>query len=175
MGKFVDLTGQEFGRLTVIRRSEHRSPSGRVMWVCRCRCGVSLDVQSNNLRSGNSSSCGCANREAAARWAAELGRRPNRTKPDDEIGYTAAHDRVRRAHGSASRHACVDCARPAKDWSLRHDATVVRVARGGRGDGLLISPDPSDYVARCKKCHAKYDERGHGAAFPEILRRARAS
>ena len=41
MGKFIDLTGKIFGRLTVIKRVNDKiEPSGRrkTMWLCRCDC-----------------------------------------------------------------------------------------------------------------------------------------
>ena len=66
MRKLVDLTGQKFGRLTVIGRAkdyitskEHRT----VMWLCKCDCGNKIIVQGNSLKSGNTKSCGCFLRE----------------------------------------------------------------------------------------------------------------
>ena len=38
MGKFVDLTGKRFGRLTVISRAE-KDKFGHPRWLCRCDCG----------------------------------------------------------------------------------------------------------------------------------------
>lgn len=58
MGKFIDLTGQRFGFLTVNRRG----PSGKrkeTRWWCRCSCGNEVLVTSVNLRKGNTRSCGC--------------------------------------------------------------------------------------------------------------------
>ncbi|MBK8078221.1 MAG: hypothetical protein IPK24_22430 [Kineosporiaceae bacterium] len=159
MSKFLDLTGHTFGRLTVLSLADRKN--GRIAWTCTCTCGATVSVQANNLRSGNSTSCGCANREVHRARMAELGRMPNRTKPDDEIGYTAAHDRVRKVNGSASLHSCVDCGVKAQDWSLKAGAEKARPAGGiGTGSRCLISPDPTDYEPRCKKCHAAQD--GHG-------------
>ena len=70
MGKFRDLTGMKFGRLTVISRAEdYVSPNGRhrVQWVCRCDCGVEKIVLGEALTSGRTISCGCAHREIASR------------------------------------------------------------------------------------------------------------
>ena len=61
MGKFIDLTGQKFGRLTVIKRVENKGKE--TCWLCKCDCGNEIIVQSNNLKSGNSKSCGCLNKE----------------------------------------------------------------------------------------------------------------
>lgn len=63
MGKFKDLTGQKFGRLTVIRRVKNlgRTP----MWVCICDCGAQKINAGCNLRSGKVRSCGCLRDELA--------------------------------------------------------------------------------------------------------------
>lgn len=53
-----DLTGQRFGRLTVIRAAE-REKGGRVMWECQCDCGRSVTVRSYSLIKGQTRSCGC--------------------------------------------------------------------------------------------------------------------
>lgn len=63
MGKFVDMTGKVFGRWTVLHLYASYSP--RPMWVCECTCGAQRPVAGSNLRSGKSTSCGCAKIEAA--------------------------------------------------------------------------------------------------------------
>ena len=62
MGKFIDLTGRVFGRLTVIKRAPDRVSSRgnrSVMWECQCVCGKRTVVASVNLRQGKTKSCGC--------------------------------------------------------------------------------------------------------------------
>lgn len=59
--KFVDLTGQKFERLTVIKRAENKG--SQTMWLCRCDCGKERIVCSGNLKSGHTKSCGCLNDE----------------------------------------------------------------------------------------------------------------
>lgn len=55
-----DLTGQKFGRLTVLSDSgERRSGSGGVIWLCRCDCGQIKKVRQDALTSGKTESCGC--------------------------------------------------------------------------------------------------------------------
>jgi hypothetical protein len=54
-----DLTGQKFGKLTVIRRKENRG-YGYVEWTCRCDCGRQHTARTGNLVKGNTMSCGCA-------------------------------------------------------------------------------------------------------------------
>lgn len=62
MGKVIDLTGDRYGNLTVINRGEDRyTKSNRkiITWICKCDCGNTIQVDSNNLRTGNTTSCGC--------------------------------------------------------------------------------------------------------------------
>ena len=59
--KFVDLTGQRFGRLTVIKRVENDGE--KVMWLCRCDCGNETTVFSGYLRNGDTKSCGCLSKD----------------------------------------------------------------------------------------------------------------
>lgn len=61
MGKFIDLTGKRFGRLTVIKRGENKFDSRSkpiTCWICKCDCGKTIVARSQNLRNGNSTSCG---------------------------------------------------------------------------------------------------------------------
>lgn len=60
--KLIDLTGKQFGALTVLCRAPNQiTPSGqnRTCWVCKCKCGKEIVVQANNLRTGHTKSCGC--------------------------------------------------------------------------------------------------------------------
>ena len=71
MSRFSDLTGQSFGRLTVLRRSEDRQRVTR--WVCQCSCGKEVVVRRDHLRTGVSASCGCLRAElTSARAAATM-------------------------------------------------------------------------------------------------------
>jgi hypothetical protein len=64
MSKVVDLTGQQFGRLVAVQESGRRH--GKVVWECRCSCGNTVSATSNELRTGNTSSCGCLRKELVA-------------------------------------------------------------------------------------------------------------
>lgn len=54
----IDLTGQRFGRWTVLSKSNKRNAGGAIYWHCRCDCGVEKDVLGTSLRQGTSLSCG---------------------------------------------------------------------------------------------------------------------
>lgn len=56
--KIIDLTGERFGSLVVIRRDEN-DKNGSPRWLCRCDCGQQKIVYGSCLRYGVSKSCGC--------------------------------------------------------------------------------------------------------------------
>lgn len=56
-----NLTGQKFGRLTVIEQAGRKC--GSILWRCKCECGGEAFCMSSNLRNGNSRSCGCLRKE----------------------------------------------------------------------------------------------------------------
>ena len=64
MGKLIDLTGQKFGRLTVVARIGTKN--GSALWKCVCDCGNTAAVTSRSLKTGNTSSCGCMHSEQLA-------------------------------------------------------------------------------------------------------------
>ena len=53
-----DITGQKFGKLTVLKPTKKRK-NGNVVWLCLCDCGNIREVVSGNLQSGHTQSCGC--------------------------------------------------------------------------------------------------------------------
>ena len=55
--KKLDLTGQRFGKLTVLRPAENIG--AKTTWLCRCDCGQETVVITTNLRSGVTKGCGC--------------------------------------------------------------------------------------------------------------------
>lgn len=60
MGKFNDLTGRCFGQLRVVKLG-NRAKCGKIRWVCQCDCGNQVEVRSDHLLSGHTTSCGCYN------------------------------------------------------------------------------------------------------------------
>lgn len=64
MGKIIDLTGKEFGELTVLKRApDYIMNNGRrkIMWQCICSCGnENVVVRGEDLRSGHTKTCGCS-------------------------------------------------------------------------------------------------------------------
>lgn len=60
--RFEDLSGRQFGDLTVIKQvDDYINPSGRklVRYQCKCSCGKYKNVLADVLRKGETTSCGC--------------------------------------------------------------------------------------------------------------------
>ena len=58
-----NLTGQTFGRLTVLERDISK-PMGKehfAYWICKCKCGNKVSVRGDHLRNNTTQSCGCLN------------------------------------------------------------------------------------------------------------------
>lgn len=62
--RFVDLTGQRFGRLVVIGRAQINIWN-KPAWTCRCDCGTMRTLRGCALQSQNTRSCGCLKRDMA--------------------------------------------------------------------------------------------------------------
>nr|DAU90285.1 MAG TPA: hypothetical protein [Bacteriophage sp.] len=65
MGKIIDLTGQTFGRLKVVK-FDSLSKNNQAKWKCKCKCGNEVVVAASHLKSGHTKSCGCLSRETSA-------------------------------------------------------------------------------------------------------------
>lgn len=61
MWKAEDLTGQRFGKVTVLSRAANNK-HGRAVWLCKCDCGNEKEIAAANLKSGRTTSCGCYSR-----------------------------------------------------------------------------------------------------------------
>jgi hypothetical protein len=108
--QIIDLTGDMFGRWTVIGIVEGKRP---VSWHCRCSCGNEAEVLSQQLREGRSKSCGCLRRDVTIErstthgfsrrgsvaieyhsWAAMIQRCTNKNNPAHsrygEVGITVS-------------------------------------------------------------------------------------
>lgn len=64
MPKSEDLTGQKFGRLTVLNKDfEASKQHGRAYWLCQCECGKQKIIAGLSLKNGATQSCGCLRNE----------------------------------------------------------------------------------------------------------------
>ena len=80
MGKFIDLTGKKFERLTVLEKLYKKG--NEWVWKCQCDCGNICEARGVNLRSGVKKSCGCLKQEKD---------RMPKGNVKDEIGHKYGH------------------------------------------------------------------------------------
>ena len=80
--KRIDLTGQRFGRLTVIRY-DHAEHDG-AHWFCKCDCGTEKAIAGYLLRNGATKSCGCLKSDAS-RANLEKARGARKARPRKDL------------------------------------------------------------------------------------------
>lgn len=88
MPNFIDLTGQRFGRWTIIGRAptRHTKSGSRIpMWNCVCDCGVKREVRAQHLKSGATKSCGCLKSEINSEQIKKV--------TEDKVKRTGGHSR----------------------------------------------------------------------------------
>ena len=133
--KLVDLTGQRFGRLTVVERAGS-APAGRPLWNCRCACGGAVVVVGANLKNGNTRSCGCLRAE-------ECGKTGARTAAANSRAGT--EKRVKHGHARAvNRHPLYSTWNSMKD-RCRNPRNPKYRLYGGRG--IRVCSRWEDFVA----------------------------
>lgn len=84
LGKVTGLEGKNFGRLLVIEKTETKDrKTGSYFWKCLCDCGNEVNVISHSLKTGNTQSCGCLQKEATS-------------KPTGESAFTTLYESYRK-------------------------------------------------------------------------------
>lgn len=64
MARFIDLKGQKFGKITVIKKVDNPDKKNRnALWLCQCACGNTKIIQGRSLRNNKTHSCGCIQKE----------------------------------------------------------------------------------------------------------------
>jgi len=69
MGTLIDRTGHRYGRLLVLSRDTAVGPASggrRTQWLCQCDCGNQTSALGHELASGDTTSCGCRQREVVS-------------------------------------------------------------------------------------------------------------
>lgn len=74
--------GDKFARLTVLSRDLTKEIGDGIFWNCVCDCGCLISVKTKHLKSGNTKSCGCYNKDKAI----ENIRKWNKKNNEDLVG-----------------------------------------------------------------------------------------
>ena len=100
-GKYIDLTGQRFGKLVVLQKSAKKTASYGCVWLCQCDCGKQVFANTSALNSGTKKSCGCLRTEVNHSRVADLtGRR---------FGRLVAVEKVNGPNNRTMWHCKCDC------------------------------------------------------------------
>jgi hypothetical protein len=113
-GNLKDLTGQIFGRWSVIR--EFGRKFGAATWLCKCDCGTIKEVMSRSLVKGMSRSCGCLRDEISSRKNSKHGLAKGGKFPE----YNAWYDMISR------------CEKPTMPYYHRYGARGITVCERWR-------------------------------------------
>ena len=62
----IDLTGQRFGKIVVVKKTEKKTKGNVWKWECLCDCGNTKEILGHSLRMGITRSCGCLAKEKVA-------------------------------------------------------------------------------------------------------------
>jgi hypothetical protein len=96
MPALIDITGQRFGRLSIIRRAG-RTSYRQATWECLCTCGVTIVATGSNLKSGTTKSCGCL--KSATTVARNMSRRlAYSAVRDDKLTYQVWQSMIARCY-----------------------------------------------------------------------------
>ena len=92
MPRKENLIGKTFNRLTVIK--EAPSKNKKTYWICKCECGNIIEVRADQLKSGNTKSCGCLNTEKRSK----LGKNNIKNISNQKFGFLTAIKRLEDEH-----------------------------------------------------------------------------
>jgi hypothetical protein len=123
-----DLTGDKFGRYTVLEFSHRKG--NNYYWKCRCDCGNERLVNAGGLNNGSSTSCGCYNHEVITKHGLDgnklyhvLNAMKNRCTSPKNKGYMN--------YGGRGITLC-------EEWMNDPDAFIRWANENGYKDGLTI-------------------------------------
>jgi hypothetical protein len=91
--RLIDLTGQKFGRLSVIARAG--TNNGEATWRCICECGETTIVRGYYLRHKITQSCGCLHSEVSSRVYENLNRTHGLNNTPEHVTWEQMKQRCR--------------------------------------------------------------------------------
>ena len=88
--RFIDRAGEVYGRLTALFPVKGEKAS-KTKWLCLCECKNLISVRGNDLKSGNTTSCGCSRKETIHKkyeeaWDSFIGTKINHLTAIEFIG-----------------------------------------------------------------------------------------
>lgn len=153
MSKLIDLTGQRFGRLVVVKRADN-SADGRARWLCKCDCGKEIVTYGSWLRNGDTKSCGCLKLDMFIKRSTKHGGRNSklyRTWSSMLQRCNNPNDKDYSEYGGRGIKIC-------KEWETDFSAFQKWALANGYKEGLTIDRKDNDkgyYPENCRWTDAK--------------------
>lgn len=158
MSVLKNITGEHYGRLIAqkfVGRSAGAHPHS--LWKCLCSCENSPIIRLGNLQQGLTTSCGCGNREAAAKRFSVLNRTHGHAlhhgKGCGTRTYKSWGSAKRRAHNHDGYHPSYKCVGMCKRWAGPHGFIAFLKDMGPRPPHTTLGrlQDTGDYKpSNCK-------------------------
>lgn len=120
---FKDMTGEVFGKLTVLDYAGSDGVQRAAVWRCVCECGNEVEVRGTVLRKGHRKSCGCLDPQNGKRRQKPTTRKRTSTEP-----------MRRETFGVAERHG------------------LIALLSSWRGTEVLVEFDKSQKAWVCSDC-----------------------
>jgi 5-methylcytosine-specific restriction endonuclease McrA len=152
-----DLTGQNFNRLTVLKRVG-RAKSGSAIYLCKCKCGSLCKVTGAHLTNGATKSCGCLRTELNRKKVEKFHKifigenHPNykKNKPLSSIKLRkyAEYYNWRKSVFDRDNYTCRCCGQHGGNLNAHHikPYAIYKEERVNLNNGITL----------CKKCHIKF-------------------
>lgn len=143
---FIDLTGQQFGELVVVRVVSTASGQ-QTKWLCRCSCGEEITIYGNKLREarteGRELACASCKPQPGRPKGSSVGRPPNKSKKI----CTLCCNLPWQVQGEV----CENCGKHyAEEPPVHAQATQLISSANG-----LYSEEPEDKIKRPKRARAR--------------------
>lgn len=130
--KLINLVGEKFGRLSVVKKAD--SLNGHARWLCKCDCGNECIVYGYSLKSGNTTSCGCYKTENAKRLYSGLRQNDKHLYAVwNGIKQRCSNKNNKSYHNYGGRGIKMD-----SEWANNYDAFYKWAIKAGYKKGLTI-------------------------------------
>ena len=149
----ADMVGQRFGRWLVLRQATNPSPETRrgAFWLCECTCGTTKIVRGDVLKSGDSQSCGCLQKEIVSKQCGENSPNWNLDKTDEEREKERSYPEYRKWRKSIferDEYTCQNCGQKGGRLNAHHieSYNINKDLRTTLENGITL----------CKDCHSNF-------------------